>query len=37
MQAVDRAIQNGVVLDGTPTHTKMNSLNNRIMDEDNKR
>ena len=37
MQAIDLAIQNGVVLDGTPIPKKMLDLYSRIMEKENKR
>ena len=37
MQAVDKAIANGVDLDGTPIPSKMLKIYNLIMDEENKR
>ena len=37
IQAIDEAISRGVDLDGTPIPSKMLSLYNKIMDEENKR
>ena len=37
IQAINEAISRGVDLDGTPIPSKMLSLYNKIMDEENKR